>query len=360
MLRETLPGTDYYAPEVFALDREKVFFASWLCVGRVEDVAEPGQWVTVDVVGESVLVVRGKDGVIRAFYNVCRHRGSRLCDGEAGRVTSGFSCPYHAWRYSLEGRLRGTPNVPREEVPRSDYGLWPVHIDTWQGFLFVNLGKEDPPPLREALDRDGVLDFERFDLTGLRRGFRVTHEVQANWKIIVANYNECLHCPTVHPELVDIVPVFRSGVVAEQGRTDGGVSLAGGRTSMSASAEHDLLRIPGMSDDEAGSYYGALIFPGMFLDVSGCEVVASMVQPTGPASSRIVTDYLFHPDSVASPDFDPSAVVEFNELVAGQDNTVCERTQKGVMSRAFSRGVYPEKDADVHAFESRYTSMRDS
>ncbi|MEU6084056.1 aromatic ring-hydroxylating dioxygenase subunit alpha [Streptomyces sp. NPDC047108] len=359
-VRPTLAGTDYHDPAIFQLDRESIFFRSWICVGRTEDLLETGQWITADVAGESVLITRDANGALQAFYNVCRHRGSRLCDGESGRVRSAFSCPYHAWTYTLDGRLRGTPNVDRSEVVRDEYGLWPVHIDQWNGFVFVNLDKGEPASLRSELAKsDGVLDLERFDLAVLRRGFRTTHDVQANWKILVANYNECLHCPTVHPELVDLVPAFRSGSVFEEGRDDGGVSLAAGRNSVADEPESKLLPIPGMTEDASASYFGALVFPAMFLDVSGCEAIASTIQPTGPTSSRIVTDYLFHPDSVSSEGFDPAPVVRFNELVAQQDNAVCERAQKGVMSRAFTHGIYPEKDAEVYAFDLRYQQMRD-
>ncbi|GGN34796.1 (2Fe-2S)-binding protein [Streptomyces kronopolitis] len=360
-LPATLPGPDYHDPAVYALDREAIFFRSWICVGRTEDVREAGQWITADVAGESILVTRDQEDSLRAFYNVCRHRGSRLCDGDSGQVKSAFRCPYHAWTYTLDGKLRGTPHVGREEVSREDHGLWTVAVDEWQGFVFVNLRRDDPPALRDALaESEGVLDLERFDLSGLRRGFRSVHEVQANWKIIVANYNECLHCPTVHPELVDIVPAFRSGVVFEDGRSDGGVSLAEGRRSVAGDHESRHLLLPGMTEEEASSYFGSLLFPAMFLDISGCEAIATLVQPTGPTSCRLITDYLFHPDSVARADFDPSAVVEFNERVAEQDNAVCERAQKGVMSRAFTHGVYPEKDAEVYKFDLHYKSLRDA
>ncbi|MEV6318606.1 aromatic ring-hydroxylating dioxygenase subunit alpha [Streptomyces sp. NPDC051776] len=359
-MRTTLPGTDYHDPAIFELDREAIFFRSWICVGRTEDLLEAGQWITADVAGESVLIARGKDDALRAFYNVCRHRGSRLCDGDSGRVGSAFSCPYHAWSYTLDGKLRGTPNVDRSEVVREDYSLWPVHIDTWNGFIFVNLDRGAPASLRSELAKSsGVLDLERFDLAALRRGFRTAHDVRANWKILVANYNECLHCPTVHPELVDLVPAFRSGSTFEEGRDDGGVSLAAGRNSVADAPDSKLLPIPGMTEESATSYYGALVFPAMFLDVSGCEAIASMIQPTGPTTSRIVTDYLFHPESVSSRNFDPGPVVRFNELVAQQDNAVCERAQKGVTSRAFTHGIYPEKDAEVYAFDLRYQQLRD-
>ena len=361
-VRYTLPGPDYHAPEVFELERERIFFRNWFYVGREQQVEQPGQWMTVDVVGESVLVVRGKDGALRAFYNVCRHRGARLCEEPSGKVNAAIRCPYHAWGYGLDGRLLTTPYIERGEIDLAANGLWPVHLETWQGFVFVNLDRaEQPRPLREALavEGDGPLWFERFDLASLRIGHRTDHVVEANWKVVIENYNECLHCPTVHPELVDVIPAYRTGWVGEDGREDGGVSLADGRTTLSADPRSRLPLLPGMGDVEAGSYYGASIFPNMFLDISGREALATCILPLGPTRCRLVTEYLFPREAVESPDFDPSAVVAFNDMVTKQDNDVCERVQRGVQSRAFSHGVFPAKDEYVYRFNQHYLAERD-
>lgn len=360
-VRHTLPGPDYHDPAVYELERERVFFRNWFYVGREEQVEGPGQWMTVDVVGESVLVVRGKDGALRAFYNVCRHRGARLCEEPSGKVNAALRCPYHAWGYGLDGRLLTTPYIERGEIDLDSNGLWPVHLETWQGFVFVNLDRGTPRPLRDALaaEGDGPLWFERFDLASLRVGHRTDHVVEANWKIIIENYNECLHCPTVHPELVEVIPAYRTGWVGEDGREDGGVTLADGRTTLSADPRSRLPLLPGMGDVEAGSYYGASVFPNMFLDISGREVLATCILPLGPARSRLVTEYLFPREAVESPDFDPSAVIAFNDLVTKQDNDVCERVQRGVTSRAFSHGVFPAKDEYVYRFNQHYLAERD-
>ena len=166
--RTTLPGRDYHAVEVFDLERERIFARNWFYAGRAEGLDEPGDFVAVDVAGESVIVVRTKDGDLRGFYNVCRHRGSRLCDDHAGRMKGAIKCPYHAWAYSFEGKLIGTPNVAKDEIDRDSLSLWPISVDTWQGFLFVYLDP-DPVPLEESLRNhpDSPLSFARFNLDGL-------------------------------------------------------------------------------------------------------------------------------------------------------------------------------------------------
>lgn len=363
-VRETLPGTAYHSEETYALDLERVFYRNWIYVGRVERLDRPGSWLRVEVGGESLLVVRGKDDVIRGFYNVCRHRGSRLCDDEQGHVRSHLRCPYHAWGYALDGRLVTTPMIDKGEIDREQTSLWPVHTEVWQGFCFINLSREQPRPLAEHLadQQDDALGLARFGLADLRIGHISTVEVQANWKIVQENYNECLHCPTIHPELVAVVPAYKKGSVFEPGRSDGGVSLADGRTAMVTDPRLRLPLLPGFvtgsSDDgrptDPEAYYGAGVYPNMFLDVDGSTCLATAVFPTGPQSCRLVTEYLFSPEALEDPAFDPSPVVEFNERVTRQDNEACERTQRGVTSRAFTHGVFPAKDAWVFGFDERY------
>jgi Rieske 2Fe-2S family protein len=358
--RKTLPGRDYCAPDIYELERERIFFRHWCYVARDEDLAEPGDFLTVDLAGESIVVVRGKDGALRGFYNVCRHRGSRICDDEVGHMRGAIKCPYHAWSYSFEGALIGTPMVAKDEIDRASYGLWPVAVDTWAGFLFVSLA-DDPEPLRDSLaaQSQSPLPFERFGpLAELRLGHRTVSEVAANWKILVENYNECLHCPTVHPELVAVVPAYKRGEVLEDGRDDGGVVLADGGTSFTRSAHSTIPVMPGFDEREATSLYGASIFPNMFLDISGTSTIATCLRPRGPEHTTVVTEYLFRPEVVEGPGFDPGEIVEFSELVAHQDYAVCERVQKGVRSRAFTHGVYAEKDALPYEFNQRYLAAR--
>ncbi|MGZ4133367.1 MAG: aromatic ring-hydroxylating oxygenase subunit alpha, partial [Actinomycetota bacterium] len=134
----TLPGADYHAPAVFNVERERIFARTWICVGRGEDLPEPGDYRVTEVAGEQVIVIRGDDGELRAFADTCRHRGTLLLEGE-GRVHGAIKCPYHAWTYGFDGRLLGTPNVHREDgIDRETMGLWKVRLEEWDGFAFVN------------------------------------------------------------------------------------------------------------------------------------------------------------------------------------------------------------------------------
>jgi Rieske 2Fe-2S family protein len=192
----------------------------------------------------------------------------------------------------------------------------------------------------------------------LRLGHVTVNEVQANWKILIENYNECLHCPTVHPELVAVVPAFRKGSVFEAHRGDGGVGIAGGGDSFTRTGRSSLPVMPGLDERDATSLHGCTVFPNMFLDVSGTGAIATALLPQEAGRTRIVTEYLFRPEAIAAPGFDPWEVVEFSELVAHQDYVVCERVQRGVRSRAFTHGVLADKDALLDGWNARYRSER--
>jgi len=359
--RYTLPGRDYIDPAIFTLERENVFFKSWFYAGRAEQVEASGQWFTIDVVGESVIVMRNDVGDLQAFYNVCRHRGSKLCDDAAGHSHGAIVCPYHNWCYSHQGALIATPRIEEDELDRSLLSLWPVYVDVWQGFVFVNLSAEKPISLRESLAThfDEPLRFERFELDKLRIGHRVETIVNANWKIVMENYLECLHCPNVHPELVETIETYQTGWVIEEGREDGGVSLPPGGTGYTQGGKSPLSVMSSMTELEVNSIYGGAIPPNVTLDIGATGVMVIQLLPISPMQTRVVDTYLFNAVDVAKSDFDPSPLSDFNELVAKQDFAVCERVQKGVASRAFSRGTLAEKDIFVHEFVQRYLKQRD-
>jgi Rieske 2Fe-2S family protein len=359
--RETLRGREYFDAEVFELERERIFFGRWVYGGRAEGLDEPGDYVSLEVAGESVLVVVAEDGALHAFYNVCRHRGSQLCEPGPGRMRGAIKCPYHAWTYSFDGRLIGTPMVGKDEIDRSSFGLWELSVETWAGFLFVSFASE-PEPLLDflAAEPESPLPFARFGpLEELRVGHRTVVDVEANWKVHVDNYNECLHCPTVHPELVAIVPAYRRGDVVEADRPDGSVAIAGGGTSFTRSGRSALPVMPGFDGDEATSIFSACIFPNMFLDISGTSTVATCLLPRGPERTTVITEYLFRSEALDDTEA-VAEIVEFNELVNAQDFAVCERVQRGVRSRAFDHGFFAARDELPLAFKRRYLEARGS
>jgi glycine betaine catabolism A len=205
----TMPREFYTSADILAEESEKIFARQWHCVGRASAIPRPGDFVLRDVAGESLIVVRGRDGELRALFNVCRHRGTRLCREASGQFSETIQCPYHAWTYTTDGRLLGAPHM--QESPgfsKADHALHAAALAQWEGFVFVNIG-DDPEPF-ERWFAPMLRRLERFNLPTLTVGHRVRYEVKANWKLVFQNYSECLHCPMIHPELSTVLP-YTSG-----------------------------------------------------------------------------------------------------------------------------------------------------
>jgi Rieske 2Fe-2S family protein len=344
---------EYVSPEVFAHEMRTVFATQWCFVGRAEQLAAAGDRLVADVGDESVLLVRDRAGAVRGWYNVCAHRGARLCETSGPGHGGAITCPYHAWSYSLEGRLVATPVLRDDAFDRDAIGLTPVRVEEWMGSLFVTRSAE-APPLRDALAAmwSRPVDLDRFDLGALRLLRVIVDEPRANWKVLVENYAECLHCPRVHPELVDVVPAYRAGKNWEPGRTDGGVALSPGRLALATRDDAGLPAIPSMRDMDPG-VWGAFVYPNMLVDIAPTGVVLTAYVPRGPDHTTVVSYYLFAPEvSTTTHDIEP--VVEFSDLVNRQDLAVCERVQRGVASSAFVHGWHTRLEDYARKFVDRY------
>ena len=356
--RPTLGSEDYASQEVWNQEKEHIWWGDWICVGRTEEVANAGDYVVRDIAGESVFITRNAEGALRAFYNVCSHRGTKFLDDVEGTasVRKAFKCPYHAWTFDLNGQLIGSPNVKEDEFfDRSQHPLYGIAVDSYAGFLFLNMSKE-PRPLMEALT-DGaetMTVFERFKMQDMRIGARIVYEVAANWKIVVENYNECLHCPQIHPELVQVVPLFRFGEVWDEETRDDGNWMIEGATSFTETGESTLPKFPGLNPEDYKMYFGSYEFPNLMLNLHPDSVMYYVGYPKGPNHTTVVSEFLFLPETIADPNFDPSSVVRFWDLISTQDWEVCQRAQTGVSSRAFTRGVYPRQDRFLYWFNEEW------
>jgi Rieske 2Fe-2S family protein len=360
--RPTLSGADYVSREVYEQERERIWWGDWICLGRTEEVATPGDYIVRDVAGESIFITRNDAGELHGFYNVCSHRGTKFLDDEpsSGHAKRAFVCPYHAWTYDLNGRLIGTPNVKEDEhFDRSAFPLHQVAVDSYAGFLFVNLARE-PRPLMAALTdgAESITAFERFRMEELRVGVRIVYEVAANWKIVVENYNECLHCPQIHPELVQVVPLFRFGEVWDEETRDDGNWMMEGASSFTANGKSELPKLPGLLPEDYVMYYGSYEFPNLLLNLHPDCVMYYLGFPKGPGHTTIVSEYLFRPETIADPKlFKPEPVVEFWDLISKQDWEVCARAQTGVGSRAFTTGIYPRQDRFLYNFNEEWRQV---
>ncbi|HET6617846.1 MAG TPA: aromatic ring-hydroxylating dioxygenase subunit alpha [Gemmatimonadota bacterium] len=350
----TLPGRYYTAPEIFAAEGERIFRRSWSCAWREDELACRGEYFLVSTAGEELIVVRGDDDAPRAFYNVCRHRGTRLCEAERGQLSRSIQCPYHAWTYALDGRLIGAPDMDQVEgFDRKDYPLHQAALASWGGFLFVNL-EDDPEPFDVAfaplLER-----FARFNLASLRAWRRVEYDVRANWKLLFQNYSECLHCPVIHPRLSQLTP-FRTGQndLVEGPYLGGYMVLAEKGGSMTMSGRSCALPVGALPEEELERVYYYSIFPNLLLSLHPDYVMAHRLWPLAPDRTRVVCEWLFHPDAFLAADFDPEDAVAFWDTTNREDWHICERGQAGISSRKYGPGPYSARESLPAAWDREY------
>lgn len=352
----TLPAAAYVSQEVFRLEQEVLFSRSWLCAGRTADVPDPGDYFLREVSGDSVCITRAADGRIHAFYNVCRHRGSRLLDQQAGHGLKKILCPYHAWTYDLDGSLQQAPGMD-DYIRRGGFSLIPVALGLYQGFIFINLDASAEPLDRYLAD---LPDLTRFHMADLVCGRRLEYEVAANWKLVCENYSECYHCPGAHPQLVRISDLIgRSERRQEIGRcfNGGPMLMRPGVETMSMSGKSTVPGIPGLSADDHRYVYYYVVYPNLLLSPHPDYVLTHTAWPVAPDRTRIICEWLFTREAVRGPSFDPADMVEFWDVTNRQDWRLCERAQAGAGSRGFRPGPYQPVEDCVHTFDAWYAGQ---
>jgi len=347
----TLPAEYYVDVSYFNREMEVLFGRMWISAGRTEQVERAGQFFVRDVLGESLIVTRSPSARVRAFYNVCRHRGTKLCTDPAGIFGGSIQCPYHAWTYDLDGRLIGAPHM--DEVPhfrKEEYPLHQVHADVWDGHIFLNLS-QDPSPLVSQL-ADLPAKFRPWQMEALRLGHRIVYDVKANWKLLIQNYSECLHCPNLHPAL-NKLSHYLSGENEPLRATymGGRMDLRPGVATLSMDGTCPRAFLPGLSQDDVRRVYYYAIFPNMLLSLHPDYMLVHTLWPIGPDRTVNICEWHFHPDALDTPGFSASDAIEFWDMTNRQDWHVCELSQAGITSRAYTPGPYSNREDLLYAFD---------
>ncbi|MDH3734346.1 MAG: aromatic ring-hydroxylating dioxygenase subunit alpha [Gemmatimonadota bacterium] len=349
----TLERKYYASKEVFDAETERILLRRWLYAGRGSSLSR-GDYFLFEVDAESVIVLRDGDDRIQAFHNVCRHRGTRLTDVPEGSFSKSIQCPYHAWTYGLDGALIGAPFM--DEVDgfcAEDYPLHSVAVSEWEGGIFVNLDP-DAEPFESAF---GTLigKFDRWHWGELDLAHRIVYEIDANWKLVFQNYSECYHCPSLHPQLNRLTPFRNAWNDLEEGPFLGGpmrMSIEGG--SMTMSGQRCAAPLPGIDGEDLNLVQYYTIFPNLLLSLHPDYVLVHRIERLAVDRTRIVCDWLFHPEAMAAQDFDPSDAIEFWNTTNKQDWQVSELSQKGIASRAYRPGPYSELESAIAAWDREY------
>ncbi len=349
--RRTLPAAYYVDPRCFDREMDRIFADMWVNVCRMEQVAARGQFVRADFAGASLLIVGDGAGGAVALHNVCRHRGTRLSDGESGTFAGSIQCPYHAWTYDLAGRLIGAPLMDEVDgFALADFPLARAACEIWDGHVFVYLGS-NPAPLAAQLG-DLPARFCPWRMAELRIAHTLTYDVAANWKLVVQNYNECLHCPVIHPLLNQMHHYLGAVNVPTTGTyCGGGMGFKPGVETLSTDGRRRRRVLPGLGPEEAALVNYFAIYPNLLLTLHPDYMLTVRIWPLTPDRTRLVSDWHFHPDEIARPDFVYQDAVEFWDVTNREDWAICERSQRGIASRGYTPGPYSTRETQLWDFD---------
>jgi len=359
-VKKTLPASWYYDPQQYQRELNAIWYRDWICVGRQEALAREGAWFVASIGTQKIIVTRVGEDRLMAFHNTCRHRGSELCREDAGQFRNGrIICPYHTWTYSLQGDLLATPSrLETDDFDPKNYSLYKVEVDTWGGFIFVNLSATPKTTLLQHLGSEAH-NLENWPLADMRSVRQEKMVVACNWKIFWENYSECYHCPRVHPELCKVMPVYKRGVFdavdlpgwQPQFHGDTGVGRVGaGVRTWTRDGQSSLPVIEGLSETEiAAGVVFASITGSMYVVAHPDYVRSVRVLPAGPESIELFVDWLL-PEATVISEQDLEKICELARLVIQQDSDVCELNQRGVHSRSHADGVLIAQEYELWQF----------
>jgi choline monooxygenase len=368
-LAETLLPEAYTSDAFFAIERERVFASSWVAVGCAAQLRRPGDVVVAEVAGRSIFVVRKQDGALRAFYNVCRHRGTRLLAPGECRVKRFIRCPYHSWAYDHDGACVGTPLFTGSDIPadqqaafdmqdvaafdRADYGLLPVAVDAWGPLVFVNL-EADPEPLADHLG----------DLPQRTAGYRLDeweiartaeYEIKANYKLVAENFTEYYHLPWVHPGLVKVSPMDAHHRWQGAGMYVGFCTSPIAPDTDEGGWQSGLEPISGLSDVDATSARFIWLFPGVAVNILPNHLFIIHARPAAPGLTHETTYLLTHPETAGAEGSEQAVdeLATFWDGVNREDIEIVERVQAGLASTPFPGGRLCYRfEESVHRFQN--------
>ena len=341
-----LPTPAYVGADVFAWEQEHLFGSGWVAVAHASAVQAPGAQRAVRVAGQEVLLVRDEVGVLRGFANACRHRGHELVGVGESVCRMSVRCPYHGWTYDLDGALRHSTGGAALDA--GEFALAPMRATEHLGWVFVNAGNPAGPVATGLVGLDAIL--EPYNVAALVPCARHEYVVEANWKVLHENYQECLHCPQIHPELCRVSPPDSGdNVVPGPAWVGGWMDLASSAETMSMTGRGTAAAFPGL-DERARRRVGYFaLLPNLLVSAHPDYVLTHRLEPLAPDRTRVECEWLVAPDAATSTGFDPAGAVELWDITNRQDWAACESVQRGLSSSSHVPGpLTPREDAVAH------------
>ena len=357
-----LPADAYYDPRRYELELKRIWYKNWVYVCRSSELAGAKAYRTFELGDQRILLVRDETQTLHGFHNTCRHRGSVLCTEPKGTLrSSSIVCPYHAWVYNLRGELlRTTSKRHGEGFKVADFTLYKIRVREWNGFVFVAL-TADPPSFDRLFDTP-LNRLDAWPLAELEVGHTLVKTIECNWKIFWENFNECLHCPGVHPKLSSLVPIYGRALMDERDDPNWSAHAAdpdpkyrggmrAGADTWSLDGQLSCAPFPDLSEEDrkAGYVYMTGV-PSIFIVGHPDYVRVVRVRPLGPERTELTAEYLFAPQTLADPKFDLRSIVEFTSMVLSEDGGVCELNQRGLRAQPHVRGVVMPEEYVIRQF----------
>ncbi len=345
-----LPRAAYTDPAILDWER-KNFFSDWVCVGRSEDIPESGSQRALETGGHGVLLMRAEDGTLRGFVNACRHRGHELLACGQTATKHSIVCPYHAWSYELSGGLRNAPGFRDvESFDKSRLGLYELPLHEWHGWVFVAPGGTASKDFAAHVGNAEQI-VAPYGADKLRVHETHEYDIEANWKTIVENYQECYHCSMIHPELCRVSPPESGENLTERdGDWVGGwMDLRPNAKTMSLDGSSASVVIETLDEHEQRTVMYLVVFPNLLISLHPDYVMTHVLSPIAPDRTRVRCSWLFPTAAIEAPGFDPSQTVDFWDTTNRQDWAACESVQRGMRSEQWTPGpLHPDEDGVQH------------
>jgi phenylpropionate dioxygenase-like ring-hydroxylating dioxygenase large terminal subunit len=357
----TLPPVLYTSEEVLAFEKEALFMKEWLCVGRAERIPEVGDWFTVTIMEEPLIITRDKEGQVRAMSAVCQHRAMQVCEGAGNSST--FKCPYHHWNYALDGRLLGAPAMERTEgFDKSEWGLPQLKVEEWMGFVFVNFDP-DAQPLAPTLERYTPY-LQNYDLeNAVCPGTFTLEDRPWNWKVMFENFNDGYHANRLHQYVQDFCPSSMSAFPEPWDDDSNVIFRTSGYTHIDGgfNATHRVIMdvFPNLTEEERSRSTFALVPPTLCFGTAPDQCFFFLVRPTGPQTIDIEIGYIFHPSALDDPLFEEKIALSDAgvQVFVRQDQDATTKVQNGLNSRFAPRGRYSWQE-ESHVQFNRWLVQR--
>ncbi len=352
---KTLSQRYYVNDAILKKEMTNIFHGGWICCGRIQDIPNIGDFKLLNLDNESIIILRHDKNKFIAFYNICRHRGTRICIDECGNFSKTIQCPYHGWTYGLNGNLHVAPNMDAvEDFVKEDFSLHRVQLAEWNGFIFINLSESSSDFLFEFSSLIHL--FDDWEMKNLLTLESKTYDVNCNWKLIIQNYSECYHCPLIHPSLAKITPYLGGRNDMVSGPFLGGF-MEMKYDSITKNGNLCAPTLGKLSKEKLNRVYYYSIFPNLLLSLHPDYIMYHLVWPMGVNKCKISCSWLFSNKLLEESNHNPKNAIDFWDKTNLEDWKICEQSQLGINSTKYMPGPYSGQESLLAAYDEYYLRM---